>query len=82
MKHIRADGLFIHLCKLFEHDSVNPNVCFSAKMDDSAHCGHPYVEVDVRRMEQVVKNLISNALKHTKTCEISLRLFLIAITIK
>lgn len=33
------------------------------------------MEVDVRRMEQVVKNLISNAPKHAKTCEISLRLF-------
>ncbi|GIN21257.1 hypothetical protein J1TS3_23910 [Siminovitchia fordii] len=28
-------------------------------------------------MEQVVKNLISNAPKHAKTCEISLRLFYI-----
>lgn len=48
MKHIRTDELFKHLCKLFEHDRVNSNVYFSAKMADPPHRGYPYVEVDVR----------------------------------
>src|SRR5690606_36505097 len=35
---------------------------------------YPYVEVDMRRMEQVVQNLVSNSIKHTETGEIGFKL--------
>ncbi len=73
-KPIRADDLFNHLRTLFEHDIVNSNVFFSAEMDDSLHKDYPFVEVDVRRMEQVVQNLITNAVKHADPGEIGLHL--------
>ncbi|RST57111.1 ATP-binding sensor histidine kinase [Siminovitchia terrae] len=73
-KQIRVDELFDHLCKMFEHDIVTSNEFFSAKMSDPPHAGYPFVEVDVRRMEQVVQNLISNAVKHTEPGEIGLHL--------
>ncbi|HBZ10684.1 MAG TPA: ATP-binding protein [Bacillus bacterium] len=60
------------------------NMIFSAKMADPPQRGHPYVEMDVRRMEQVVQNLILNALKHTKPAKLALDcfIFIIVITIK
>jgi len=66
MEYIPSDQLIEYLRKQFEHDVVNANLRFSVQMDPpSNNEEYPLLEVDIRRMEQVIQNLISNALKNT-----------------
>ncbi|WP_144462309.1 AAA family ATPase [Siminovitchia fortis] len=73
-KPIRADRFFRQICKQFEHDIISSKLNFSCEMDDPAFEDYPYVEVDMRRMEQVVQNLVSNSIKHTASGEIGFKL--------
>ncbi|MEK3889962.1 ATP-binding sensor histidine kinase [Bacillus sp. FSL K6-3431] len=73
MEYVPSDQLFDHLCKQFEHDIIQANLTFTVKIDRSFLNEYPLVEVDVRRIEQLVQNLISNAIKFTQSGEIVLQ---------
>ncbi|MCJ8008840.1 AAA family ATPase [Lederbergia wuyishanensis] len=73
MEYIPSNQLVEHLWKLFEHDIVNANLAFSVRIDPSIDGVYPLIEVDIRRMEQVLQNLISNALKNTIVGGITLK---------
>ena len=49
---------------------------FRSEFSGRIGSGYPLVEVDVQRIEQVMGNLISNAMKHSDEGEIALRLSL------
>ncbi|MBS4220711.1 AAA family ATPase [Bacillus sp. FJAT-49711] len=71
-EYVPSDQLFKHLWRQFEHDVVNANLAFSVQIEPPSINGeYPLLEVDIRRMEQVIQNLISNAIKNTKVGEIT-----------
>ena len=68
-----SNQLLEHLKKQFAHDVIAAKLAFSVHLDPPSNSGeYPLLEVDIRRIEQVMQNLVSNALKYTKQGKISL----------
>ncbi|RHW34300.1 sensor histidine kinase [Oceanobacillus profundus] len=76
MDVIPIDKLFLHLCSQFELEVNMKGLTFRSEYSGRIGSGYPLVEVDVQRIEQVMGNLISNAMKHSDEGEIALRLSL------
>ncbi len=56
----------------FKHVSENKNLKFSIEMDKELP---DIIETDVQRLNQILKNLLSNAFKFTEKGEVKLRIF-------
>ncbi|WP_165820824.1 ATP-binding sensor histidine kinase [Pueribacillus theae] len=75
MEYLLAHQLFEHLRKQFEHDVMSANLKFGSYIDKASFDNDdPLIEVDIRRIEQVVQNLVSNAIKYTESGEICFQL--------
>ncbi|WP_404454797.1 AAA family ATPase [Oceanobacillus kapialis] len=68
-----ADELFKQLCPQYELEVNRSGLSFRQEMA-SGEQEWPLVEVDVRRMEQVLTNLVSNAIKHANDGGINISL--------
>ncbi|RCW76971.1 ATP-binding sensor histidine kinase [Saliterribacillus persicus] len=66
MEAIPVNQLFEHFCSMFALEIKEAGLEFIRKFDEDQAEEFPLVEVDVTRLEQVMTNLISNAIKHTK----------------
>ncbi|MBS4197732.1 ATP-binding sensor histidine kinase [Lederbergia citri] len=74
LEYVPSNQLLNHLKKLFEHEVVNANLSFTVLIDPLSETEeYPLLEVDIRRIEQVIQNLISNALKNTKVGGVTLQ---------
>lgn len=60
------DRLFTHLCRQFEFEVLQENIEYVWELPKVRGGVYPLVEVDVARIEQVLTNLVSNAIKHAK----------------
>src|SRR6185312_1704829 len=56
----------------FKHVSENKNLRFSIQMDDTLPAS---LETDAQRLNQILKNLLSNAFKFTEKGEVRLRIY-------
>ncbi|RDW16905.1 hypothetical protein CWR48_14940 [Oceanobacillus arenosus] len=76
MDIIPIDQLFNHLSSQFEQDIRQAGLTVRTLLPMHMEEAYPLVEVDVQRLEQVMSNLVSNAIKHTDQggIEISLAL--------
>ncbi len=74
MEAIPVDQLYKHFCHMFELEIKQAGLDFSQRIVADCMGEYPLVEVDVMRLEQVMANLVSNAIKHTEigTIEITL----------
>ncbi|MBS4202371.1 AAA family ATPase [Bacillus sp. FJAT-49732] len=72
LEYIPSNQLLEHVKKLFEHDVISANLDFNVHIEPLSE-EYPLLEVDIRRIEQVMLNLISNALKYTKVGGITLQ---------
>lgn len=66
MDIVPIDQLFERLCSQFELEVNQAGLGFGWEIPTYHEENYPLVEVDVRRIEQVMNNLVSNAIKHTK----------------
>ncbi|WP_026909313.1 AAA family ATPase [Paucisalibacillus globulus] len=64
MEVIPIDKLFLHLANPFKLELKQAGLLFHVDLP-TRNGSYPLIEVDVKRMEQVIGNLISNAIKHT-----------------
>ncbi|WP_042147042.1 ATP-binding sensor histidine kinase [Paucisalibacillus sp. EB02] len=64
MDTIPIDKLFLHLCNQFKLEIEQSGLMFQMELPNR-NGAYPLVEVDVKRMEQVMGNLVSNAIKHS-----------------
>ncbi|MBP2076730.1 ATP-binding sensor histidine kinase [Oceanobacillus polygoni] len=76
MDVVPIDQLFLHLCNQFELDVELAGLEFKRELSIATESDYPLVEVDVQRMEQVMSNLISNAIRYMEKGEIKLKLSL------
>lgn len=70
---VNVEKLFHHLCDLHEWDIRQSGLIFS-RIIEGTGLNKPLVSVDVGRIEQVVTNIVSNALKHTDNGSIMIKL--------
>ncbi|HKO80593.1 MAG TPA: response regulator, partial [Chitinophagaceae bacterium] len=56
----------------FKHISENKNLRFSIELDDKLP---PVIETDTQRLNQILKNLLSNAFKFTEKGEVKFRIY-------
>ncbi len=68
---VRLDGLRDGLIRTFEPVAVERGLRFKVALGDSVPSA---IETDAQRLDQVLKNLISNALKFTEKGEVSVRM--------
>ncbi|MEC5423105.1 trifunctional serine/threonine-protein kinase/ATP-binding protein/sensor histidine kinase [Virgibacillus sp. C22-A2] len=73
---VPVDQLFKHLCNQFELEVKQAGLDYQWIIPTYTSEDYPLVEVDVRRIEQVMNNLVSNAIKHTEKGEIRVKLSL------
>ncbi|MBS4209393.1 ATP-binding sensor histidine kinase [Bacillus sp. FJAT-50079] len=74
MEYVPCDQLLKHLSNQFEPDIIDAHLTFTMLIEShSQENRYPLVKVDIRRMEQVIQNLVSNAIKFTKTGGITLQ---------
>lgn len=73
MDTISAEELFKQLCNQFELEVTQAGLPYRQEMEPSNE-DWPLVEVDISRMEQVMTNLVSNAIKHANAGEIGMYL--------
>lgn len=59
---VKTKDYFIRLCKSFKAEIESTGKRFTYEISD----GDTIIEIDLTRIEQVIDNLISNAMKHTK----------------
>ncbi|MFC4402454.1 AAA family ATPase [Gracilibacillus xinjiangensis] len=76
MEAIPVEQLYHHFCEIFALEVGQAGLRFHPELKIGGMDEYPLVEVDVSRMEQVMANLISNAIKHTETGTIELSLTL------
>ncbi|MDY7044647.1 ATP-binding sensor histidine kinase [Virgibacillus sp. M23] len=76
MEIVSLRQLFKHLCHLFELDVTQAGLRYQWNFNTMPE-QELLVEVDVKRIEQVMTNLVANAIKHTKKGEIRIRLTVI-----
>lgn len=62
---VSVEKLFHHLCDQHEWDVKHEGLVFKRSLLEKKDLSHLYVDVDVTRIEQVMTNIVSNALKHT-----------------
>lgn len=74
MEAIPVDQLYEHFCNMFTLEIRQAGLEFNGRIEADVSDQYPLVEVDVMRLEQVMTNLVSNAIKHTDigTIEIAL----------
>ncbi|SES16002.1 serine/threonine protein kinase and signal transduction histidine kinase with GAF sensor [Gracilibacillus ureilyticus] len=72
MEAIPVDQLYRHFCKVFSLEVEQAGLKFSHQLKIDSENEFPLIEVDVMRMEQVMANLVSNAVKHTESGTIEL----------
>lgn len=77
MDIVPIDQLFTHLCGQFEMEIKQAGLDYFRDLPLPYEDEYPLVEVDVRRMEQVMSNLVVNAIKHTREGQIRIGLSLI-----
>ncbi|WP_208592044.1 ATP-binding sensor histidine kinase [Gracilibacillus suaedae] len=65
MEAIPVDQLYDHFCNMFTLEIRQAGLEFDQRMEVDVIDEYPLVEVDVSRLEQVMTNLVSNAIKHT-----------------
>lgn len=73
---IALDQLFTHLCSQYHLEMKQTGIRYSWNMPEYEEADYPLVAVDVKRMEQVMNNLVGNAMNYTKEGEISISLTL------
>ncbi|WP_196493788.1 ATP-binding sensor histidine kinase [Ornithinibacillus caprae] len=64
LEAVPIDRLFQRLCSQSEWEIHNSGLTFEWNIEDDEREVYPLVEVDVGRMEQVMANLVSNAIQH------------------
>ncbi|GAE93937.1 serine/Threonine protein kinase and Signal Transduction Histidine Kinase with GAF and PAS/PAC sensor [Gracilibacillus boraciitolerans JCM 21714] len=64
MEAIPVDQLFDHFCQLFKLEIIQSGLQFKRRFNRDQAQEYPLLEVDVQRLEQVMANLISNAIKY------------------
>ncbi|PAE22495.1 hypothetical protein CHH80_00590 [Bacillus sp. 7504-2] len=62
---VNVEKLFHYLCDQHEWDVKHEGLAFKRSVLEEKGLSPLYVDVDVARIEQVVTNIVSNALKHT-----------------
>ena len=65
MENVAADKLFLHLSAQYEWDVTKNGLEFKASVPSLQGRLYPLVNVDIGRIDQVISNLIGNAVKHT-----------------
>ncbi|WP_368652747.1 AAA family ATPase [Ornithinibacillus sp. 4-3] len=70
---IPVDQLFKYLCKQFDFEMRYEEIIYKWSMDEPED-RYPLVEADISRLEQVMNNLVFNAVKHAQPTRIELRL--------
>jgi predicted ATPase len=76
MDYLPADQLFTHLCSRFDTEMEKEGVRYSWQLPDPAPAMYPLIEADVQRLEQVMTNLVTNAVTHGGKKEICISLSL------
>nr|WP_240795367.1 ATP-binding sensor histidine kinase [Aquibacillus halophilus] len=76
MDIVPIDQLFERLCNQFELEVNKAGLRYHWEITPYGEIYYPLVEADLQRMEQVMNNLVSNAIKHTKKGEIRISLSL------
>ncbi|WP_019155636.1 AAA family ATPase [Robertmurraya massiliosenegalensis] len=71
---VNIKKLFYHLCDQHEWDIRQKGLKFKSSIEESEDLSQSLVDVDVGRIEQVVTNIVSNAIKHTNEGSISMSL--------
>jgi len=71
---IPIDQLFIHLCNQFELEIKQAGLDYDWHLPAIDEKYYPLVEADAGRIEQVISNLVSNAVKHTEQGKIRIHL--------
>ncbi|WP_175495358.1 ATP-binding sensor histidine kinase [Gracilibacillus orientalis] len=74
MEAIPVDQLYEHFCNMFTLEVQRAGLQFHQRFETDSINEYPLVEVDVIRLEQVMTNLVSNAIKHTDKGTIELAL--------
>ncbi|WP_226037828.1 ATP-binding sensor histidine kinase [Aquibacillus saliphilus] len=76
MEIVPVDQLFNQLCSQFELEINKAGLNYQFEIDPYSEEDFPVVEVDIQRIEQVLDNLVSNAIKNSEkgTIQISLSL--------
>ncbi|GIN72072.1 serine/threonine protein kinase [Bacillus sp. J14TS2] len=74
MEYIPVDQLFAYLKKQMEGEIREAGLQFEAKIQDPLQEEYPLVEVNERKLEQVLQNLVANAVVFTKAGKISFEL--------
>ncbi|KAB8136755.1 AAA family ATPase [Gracilibacillus oryzae] len=74
LEAIPVDQLYYHFCSVFALEVEQSGLEFHNRLLVDSENEYPLIEVDVGRLEQVMANLVSNAIKHTDkgTIELSL----------
>lgn len=76
MENVAVNKLFMHLCGQYEWDVKRNHLDFIVTMPKLMDLDYPLVSVDVRRMDQLISNLINNSIKYTKKGKIQLELII------
>ncbi len=74
MEAIPVDQLYEHFCNMFTLEIQQAGLDFNQRIEADFTEEYPLVEVDVMRLEQVMTNLVTNAIKHTDTGTIEIAL--------
>ncbi|WP_449539574.1 AAA family ATPase [Ferdinandcohnia sp. Marseille-Q9671] len=64
---VPIDRLIRHVSEQFEYDVRRADLTYNLKIEEIEDEFYPMVEVDVKRFSQVFSNIVSNAIKYTKT---------------
>ncbi|WP_443127565.1 AAA family ATPase [Gracilibacillus sp. D59] len=74
MEAIPVNQLYEHLCNMFALEIKQAGLHFKQRLESDSINEYPLVEVDVMRLEQVMTNLVSNAIKNTDKGSIEIAL--------